>query len=353
MISVVIPVKDVECYLEQCLSSVLTQSYKDIEVICVNDGSTDRSSEILKKFSQRDSRLILISHPQSMGISVARNVALEIAKGEFITFIDSDDYLLPGALERMVNLMTPDVDAVVSAVKYVYEDAIRAKEDNQLGHYFTFRGKMQLSYENLFQFNQAVFPKLYRRERVKRLGLRFPNGLLWEDNLWHWIYFSGQPVVYFDSTPAYCYRKHRVGSIMSSVFNKSTHRLPEHFDVYRLILEFYKGYGLIDQAGTSLVKLLENFLLFCLQNASLKDGATSCYKCKEILDDFSLDTSSSWILTRLKSENCHFFLITDSDLDFVIKINKMSELLFPEKSRRRYLLSLTLRKMRKLVDYFS
>lgn len=141
--------------------------------------------------------------------------------------------------------MTPEVDAVVSAVKCIYEKDSGIQQESQLSHYFSFKGKIQLNYEQLFQFNQAVFSKLFRRDRIRNLKLSFPDGLLWEDNLWNWIYFSNQPIVYFDPIPAYCYRK-RAGSIMSSVFKRNNGRLSEHFDIFRHILQFYKSHSLIE-----------------------------------------------------------------------------------------------------------
>lgn len=261
MISVIVPVNNVESYLKECLSSVLDQSYKDLELICVDDGSTDSSLEIIKYFSEIDNRVILISHPKSLGVSAARNAGLNVARGEFVFFLDSDDYLLPGSLERMCRLMTPEVDAVVSAVKCIYEKDSGIQQESQLSHYFSFKGKIQLNYEQLFQFNQAVFSKLFRRDRIRNLKLSFPDGLLWEDNLWNWIYFSNQPIVYFDPIPAYCYRK-RAGSIMSSVFKRNNGRLSEHFDIFRHILQFYKSHSLIEKANISLVKLLEFFCCF-------------------------------------------------------------------------------------------
>lgn len=352
MISVIVPVNNVESYLKECLSSVLDQSYKDLELICVDDGSTDSSLEIIKYFSEIDNRVILISHPKSLGVSAARNAGLNVARGEFVFFLDSDDYLLPGSLERMCRLMTPDVDAVVSSVKCIYEKDSGIQQESQLSHNFSFKGKIQLNYEQLFQFNKAVFPKLFRRNRIKDLKLSFPDGLLWEDNLWHWIYFSNQPIVYFDPIPAYCYRK-RAGSIMSSVFKRNNGRLSEHFDIFRHILQFYKSHSLIEKANISLVKLLEFFLLFCLQYASLEQSLICCYKCKKLLSDYELDISTSWVLTQLKSEECCVFLCADSDLDFVIKINKLAQLLFPKNSSRRRLFCFILQKMKKLTLCFK
>jgi len=99
IISVIIPVYNVENYLCQCLDTVLNQTLKNIEVICVNDGSTDNSSEILKEYAARDSRIIVLNQKNS-GAGAARNRGLSIARGEFLSFLDSDDFFEPDMLEK-------------------------------------------------------------------------------------------------------------------------------------------------------------------------------------------------------------------------------------------------------------
>lgn len=101
-ISIVVPVYNVENYLPQCLNSILSQSYKNYELIVVDDGSTDRSSEICDEFGKRDNR-IKVLHKKNGGVGSARNYGLSMVSGEWLIFIDSDDYLLDGALDIMVN----------------------------------------------------------------------------------------------------------------------------------------------------------------------------------------------------------------------------------------------------------
>lgn len=95
-------------------------------------------------FSKSFRKVTLISHNKSLGVSAARNAGLKIVRGEFITFVDSDDYMFPGSLERMVHLMTPDVDAVVSAVKCIYDESSSVEQKNQISHYFALKGKVKL-----------------------------------------------------------------------------------------------------------------------------------------------------------------------------------------------------------------
>ena len=92
-ISVIIPVYNVEKYLRECLDSLLNQTFKDIEIICVNDGSTDGSLNILNEYASKDSRFIIINQ-NNQGLSAARNNGLNVAKGDYVAFLDSDDYIL-------------------------------------------------------------------------------------------------------------------------------------------------------------------------------------------------------------------------------------------------------------------
>ncbi len=99
LLSVIVPVYNVERYIKSCLDSIINQSYCDLEIILVNDGSTDQSGRICKEYTLRDSRIRLINK-QNGGLSSARNTGLEIAKGNYITFIDADDYSTKELYER-------------------------------------------------------------------------------------------------------------------------------------------------------------------------------------------------------------------------------------------------------------
>lgn len=101
-VSVIIPVYNVEAFIAQCLESVINQTYKNLEIICINDGSTDSSKDICDSFTQRDNRVRVIDQ-KNKGLSGARNSGIEYAKGEFIFLLDSDDWLASRAIESLVN----------------------------------------------------------------------------------------------------------------------------------------------------------------------------------------------------------------------------------------------------------
>ena len=99
-ISVIVPIYNVEPYLSQCLDSIISQTLADIEIICVNDGSTDNSLQILQKYAAQDNRIKIINQP-NQGLSAARNSGIDVATGEFIGFVDSDDYIAPDFYETL------------------------------------------------------------------------------------------------------------------------------------------------------------------------------------------------------------------------------------------------------------
>ena len=105
LISVIIPVYKVEDYIHRCVDSVLTQTYGNLEIILVDDGSPDRCGEICDEYAAKDKRVVSI-HKKNGGLSDARNAGMEVCEGEYITFLDSDDWVVPNYIERLYRLLT-------------------------------------------------------------------------------------------------------------------------------------------------------------------------------------------------------------------------------------------------------
>lgn len=177
MISVIIPVYNVERYLEECLNSIQHQSYTNIEVILVNDGSTDHSKTICKRYCEEDSRFLLINQ-KNQGQSVARNVGVAASKGEFIAFVDSDDIIQKNYLEKLMQYMTEEVDIVESNFTVSKKDFLveNSKETTIL-----FEGNSNEAVKIFPNHVLSVNPvtKLYRREIVE--AVPYPEGLIYED----------------------------------------------------------------------------------------------------------------------------------------------------------------------------
>jgi len=124
IISVVIPVYNVEAYLRQCLDSVLSQSYSDLQVIVIDDGSTDKSGAICDEYAEKDSRILVI-HQKNGGAAAAKNAGLRAATGTYLSFLDSDDYLEPGAYEYMVDTLRSNRAEVIQCrLQLIYTDSV-------------------------------------------------------------------------------------------------------------------------------------------------------------------------------------------------------------------------------------
>ena len=130
-ISVIIPVYNVEQYLSKCLESIINQTLQDIEIICINDGSTDNSLQILEEYAQKDSRMIVINQ-ENQGVGVARNKGLEIARGDYIWFVDSDDYVERNGLDYVYEKSKENnADIVCFGVNNICKSTIISGHTNQ------------------------------------------------------------------------------------------------------------------------------------------------------------------------------------------------------------------------------
>ncbi len=181
LISVIVPVYNVEKYIRKCLESILNQTYTNLEIIIVNDGSTDQSLSICREFADRDSRIILIDK-ENGGLSSARNSGLDIATGDFIAFVDSDDYLDSCMYEKMIFRMeSENLDLVECGVNIDFGSYI---ESFMSFPFSLLSGKEALKKQlNCWNFNEmpriAVWSKLYKKDfwQVRR----FPIGKVHED----------------------------------------------------------------------------------------------------------------------------------------------------------------------------
>ena len=168
-VSVVIPVYNSEKYVEKCIQSVMAQTLPDLEIIIINDGSTDESGRILRELTQKDSRIVLLEQA-NQGVAAARNQGVEKATGKYITFVDGDDYLQEDYIELMYNLAEKEtLDMVICGLTYVDEGG---KELNRVvpGVY-----KRLENEEWTFRVS-AVCSHLYRRELWKRYDVKFQSG---------------------------------------------------------------------------------------------------------------------------------------------------------------------------------
>lgn len=175
VISIIIPVYNCENYLSKCLNSVINQTFKDIEIICINDGSTDNSLEILKQYAQKDSRIIIISQ-ENRKQGAARNRGLDIAKGNYITFVDSDDWVDSDYCEKLLKA-AEQFDVNIAAASMIREKKNRQRIHLKLLSQKTFYGANNII--SAIDEHLETAGKLYKFECIK--DLRFMEEILYED----------------------------------------------------------------------------------------------------------------------------------------------------------------------------
>lgn len=178
-VSIIVPVYNVEKYLRKCLDSLINQTLKDIEIICVNDGSKDNSPKILEEYAKKDNRIIVINQ-ENAGLSVARNSGIDIAKGEYIGFVDSDDWVDLDFFEKLYYSATSnDTDIAVGGIIRV--TGIKKKK------FLNFEKETITDNTNLkFELcdvpeKSYVWNKIYKTAKLKEIGLEFEKGIFYED----------------------------------------------------------------------------------------------------------------------------------------------------------------------------
>lgn len=330
-VSVVIPVFNVEKYLEDCLNSVLKQTLTDIEVICVNDGSEDKSLEILEKYAHKDERMTVISQ-ENGGHAAATNRGIALAKGEYLFLMDSDDIIENKTLELTYNkAKETDVDFVLfKAINY---------DNNEREYYETKSYSMNELYERvkddvfsyrdvsdlIFTISVTPWSKLYNRRFITDNYITFPEGLIFDDNIFFWnAFFSAERIVFLNEflfTRRYYSTSStnngdlrfldsiRINDLIWETFTKHNHfkqhkntlynnKIRSLYNRYTKIKDEYKGV-FFEEMKRSYMKLLEN---------------------GELLDD---------VLANLTPDNRNIFIqviSTDNNEDFELLIETYSSI---------------------------
>ena len=241
-VSVVIPVYNTEKYLRKALDSIVNQTLKDIEIICVNDGSTDKSLEILEEYKKNDSRIKIVSQTNH-GLGYSRNQGLNIANGEYIYFIDSDDTLENNALKELYELCEmKSLDVVLFKLINVDEESGKKYPDN----YYDMKFLKDIVGSNVFNYNDlgdrlydvavSIPGKLFKSDLIS--DIRFDESLVFEDNpFFIEVLFKAERVYFYDK---YLYYRLRRGNSIVSSFDSSFYDV---IPISNRIIEVTKRYG--------------------------------------------------------------------------------------------------------------
>lgn len=273
-VSVIIPVYNAENFLGECIESLLAQTLKECEFIFVNDGSKDRSEQIIHQYKEKDKRIILINQ-ENQGVSCARNKGLETAVGEYIGFVDADDFVKAGMFEMLYNIAKQgDLDTVVSD----FESEVGNKYSR---HSYSFPKNTKLNKDYI---NEVILPylleeedlntacnKLYKRKILLDETIRFPENMaIGEDGLFNLKFFNKANTLIYADYSGYFYR---------NVLGSAT-RNHKHTNLFQKAIEIYKRQELttfIDIFGKEKVqqckskKLIKSIMAYLYQFAALPD----------------------------------------------------------------------------------
>ncbi|MBQ8886916.1 MAG: glycosyltransferase [Candidatus Gastranaerophilales bacterium] len=231
-VSIIIPFNNVEDYIKQCLDSVLSQTLKDIEIILVNDASTDKSRKIVQKYADKDKRIKIIDLEERKGQGFARNRAIEVATGEYIGFVDSDDFIETNMFEELYEKAKSDDTDITMCQVREYDDI---NEYYISSDYYSLEPLISLgekvfsaeeTKEQILDINVALWNKIYKREYLNKIGEKFPEGFIYEDLPFFFGTYLPAKRINIVWKNLYSYRVNRKNSTMQQFNDKILDRLP-------------------------------------------------------------------------------------------------------------------------------
>ena len=233
MISIILPIYNVEKYLEECLESIRNQSYKDYELIIVNDGSTDESGKIVEDYRDKF-KYVKIINQENKGISEARNTGLKYAKGEYILFVDSDDYLRKDTLEKLINTaLETNSDIVISNYYLYFHNGNDIKHLKHMPKKKTYSNNEVINLMLLNKIQGHVWNKLFKYSLLNKINFEFEKDRIIEDIFPIFkAVNSASKIVYIDEA-LYFYRQRE-----ESLVNKRNKKLTE--DYYHAAISIIK-----------------------------------------------------------------------------------------------------------------
>ena len=295
-ISVIVPVYNVENYLEKCLDSIIGQTLKEIEIITVNDGSTDKSLEILEEYKSRDSRIIVISQ-ENAGLSVARNIAIDVAKGEFLSFVDSDDYIDERMLEIMLDKAYKESSDIVMCNFAKVNDSGESMECSSI---YGNVGKEALFLRLLSaNYYSVSWSNIYKKRLFVDNNIYYPIGLYHEDvpTTYRLFYYANKVSVVEDVLYKWLQRE---GSIGKSLTQK---HIDDTFTVFKMTRDFLIEEDLLKKYNMYYIRRIYNFvdtLIFKINHYSKNeiDKHNKIFQVIQRLKEEGYETDSSLKILR-------------------------------------------------------
>lgn len=291
-VSIVVPVYNVSKYLSTCLCSCINQTLYDIEIVCVNDGSTDNSLEILEAFAAQDHRVKIINKPNG-GLASARNAGIKNACGEIIMFLDSDDLLSLNACERVWReTLEAPTDIIVFGTEIF---PAMPKASDWYYKVLATRTHRYWKFEPHVLFNEPaakpfVWRQAFNRKFFKEKGMLFDERVRYgEDIVFQMEIFPHAETFAFIEDKLYLYRWCREGSLMESYRTDMDGKIREHLTFVRYITEYWQKHGWLEKYGKEYTQWLLEFFVYDCKNPEANFAQEHLGNLKKMMVEFSLD----------------------------------------------------------------
>ena len=265
-ISIIVPCYNVEKYIEKCIESLETQTLKDYEVLCVDDGATDATPAILEELAKRNPRIKIV-HRINGGLSAARNSGMKVAKGKYIGFVDGDDWVDNKMFEELSQALDehPSSELAMCGVETIFKYRVSVEEKKGYDKYFRIQqfGEFKID-SSFYGINKPCWNKLYRRDFLENNGIIFPEGMNNEDEVFHYFVMSRATHITFVKGDWYKYMRYGTGIIADQEKSYTeTNALPDYFTkVWPLLIEYVKRDARYDLLPDMIITLLSKAWAF-------------------------------------------------------------------------------------------
>lgn len=265
-VSVIVTTYNNATDLPKCLESLLSQTLHDIEIIVLNDCSTDSTPEVVAQFAERDTRIVALHNEENLGLSATRNRGMQTAHADYVMFCDGDDYYSPNMCEKMFRaIKDSQADFAICGIKVIYHAHQEMKVSDDHYYHLKFRGLQTITNEIVLHTNYSADNKIFRKALIDQYQLEFPVGRRYEDAYFCMAYFCIAKTAFYLPEQLYYYIRH-AGSIMSQTWSKSakTDIAIDHLYIMFELYDFLQKHKLFESHAAlfwQLFALYENLAL--------------------------------------------------------------------------------------------
>ena len=339
MISIIVPVYNAQNYIDKCIKSIISQNYIDIEIIIVNDCSTENSLQIIKNFAVTDKRIKLISIKNS-GRSVARNIGIENSSGKFIMFVDADDELEKFAIKNLYDSINyNNSDIAMGNTRVIYDTHQELKEGDDWYFAIRYKGSLQINDKIIGDIHCCPWGKIFKKNIIDKYNLRFPKDLVYEDAYWHWAYLTSCNKISFIDNTVYKYFR-RKESIMSLTYDHVEGLAIQHLYIVEKIFDFWINNNIISYRYITALNLLERYFWHTFKLSYGYEKIKAVYECARIAKKYDLPITKNDTIDKI-CEGKLCFLFPDNEgsntisYSHYIQIVSCINYIFPNGSARR------------------